>query len=259
MAYSGTSVDVPTSAQAGGFVGLGVAVKPDYEGSDDYEAAPAPFGHYRWASGRYVDLGGTGGAESAGRLSLNIISSDWSRTWEVGPLLQYRLERDDVDNNQVDDMKKVDDAIELGAFVGLRSGHWSTELAFAGDVSDEHDGYLVYLKGAYDWPVNDSFLLQIGAHGTWADSNYMDTYFGVDKNNRGRSTLPDYNADSGIKDAGLDLTGIYHFNKKWGMVGSVGWTRMFGDAEDSPLVDGGSRAVGDENQYRGVLAVTYSF
>ena len=28
-----------------GFVGLGMAYKPDYEGSDDYEGGVAPFGH----------------------------------------------------------------------------------------------------------------------------------------------------------------------------------------------------------------------
>jgi outer membrane scaffolding protein for murein synthesis (MipA/OmpV family) len=163
-----------------------------------------------------------------------------------------------VDNQQVKRMNEVDAATEAGAFVGFASGRWSTELAFSGDVSDEHDGYLVYLKGAYDWPVNDRFLMQFGAHATYADSNYMDTYFGVDKNNRGNSTLPNYSADSGIKDAGLAVTGLYSFNDKWGLVGNVSWTRLLNDAEDSPLVDG-NQSVGDENQFGGVLAVTYSF
>ena len=32
------------AAQAGGFVGGGIGMTPDYEGSDDYEAAAAFFG-----------------------------------------------------------------------------------------------------------------------------------------------------------------------------------------------------------------------
>ena len=67
--------------------------------------------------------------------------------------------------------------------------------------------------------------------------------------------MPRYGADSGLKDIGISLTGHYKFNKSWGLLGNVGYTRMLGDAEDSPLVDG----VGDENQYSAVLAVTYSF
>jgi outer membrane scaffolding protein for murein synthesis (MipA/OmpV family) len=45
------------------------------------------------------------------------------------------------------------------------------------------------------------------------------------------------------------------FNKKWGLLGNIGFNRMLNDAEDSPIVDD----VGDENSYEMVLAVTYSF
>jgi len=258
LAFDAVSVNVAPAAKSGGFVGLGVGFAPDYEGSDDHEAIPAPFGSYQWTSGRSVELGGTQGSEHAARLSANIISSDWSSVWRAGPLVQYRLERDSVDNKQVDKMENVDAATELGAFAGFKVGAWSGQLAFAGDVSDEHDGILVYLNGSYELPVNDSFSIDIGAHATYADSNYMESYFGVDNKNSGSSGLPNYKPDSGIKDAGLTLTGFYHFNETWGMVGSVSWTRMLNDAEDSPLVDGNG-GVGDENQFGGVLAVTYSF
>jgi outer membrane scaffolding protein for murein synthesis (MipA/OmpV family) len=83
----------------------------------------------------------------------------------------------------------------------------------------------------------------------------MESYFGVDSRNRGSSTLPDYRASSGIKDAGLSLLGLYKFNQSWGMLGLISYTRMLNDAEDSPLVDD----EGDKNQVKGFLAVTYAF
>lgn len=255
MAYETVS-----GAQGGqGFIGLGVISKPDYEGSDDQKITAAPFGKYFWASGRSVSLGGTGGSESAGRLSLNLITRASSENWTFGPLLQYRLKRDDVDNSQVDDMKDVDAAVELGVFVGFETGPWSADLSFAGDVSDEHDGYLVYLSGNYELMKTSKVNLSLGVRTSWADSNYMDTYFGVDNNNVGNSGLPFYNADSGAKDVGLNLTGVYHFNKTWSAGANASYTRMLGDAEDSPLVDGGNQSVGDENQYAAILAVLYSF
>ena len=256
MAYEDVSVD----AEGGrGFVGLGLISKPDYEGSDDNKYQAAPFGKYLWASGRYLNLGGSGGSESAGRLSLNLITSDSSENWTFGPLLQYRLKRDDdVENNQVEKMKEVDAATELGVFVGFKTGPWSTELSFAGDVSDEHDGYLVYLKGGYELMKTSKVLLALGARTSWADSNYMDTYFGVDRNNVGTSGLPFYNADSGFKDIGLNLTGIYYFNKTWAVAANTSYTRMLNDAEDSLLVEG-NQGVGDKNQIAGILAVLYSF
>ena len=83
-----------------GFIGLGAAYKPDYEGSDDYDAKIAPFGRYNWASGRNISLGGTSGSESAARVKGNILRKEGRDGLELGPVLQYRMKRDDdVDNN----------------------------------------------------------------------------------------------------------------------------------------------------------------
>ena len=69
------------------------------------------------------------------------------------------------------------------------------------------------------------------------------------------SGLPRYKASSGFKDSGMSVIGNYHFNKTWGMAGLINYTRMLNDAEDSPLVND----VGDKNQYKAFVAVTYSF
>ena len=248
---------VPTSmaGEAGGFVGLGIGYIPDYEGSEDYEGAPALFGKYNWASGRTIELGAPPGPGSAARLSSNLVSESMSSTWQAGPLLQYRMKRDDMDNNKVDRMEEVDAATEAGAFVGFKMDRFSAELSFAADVSSEHDGYLVYLKGGYDLPVNNSFKLKLGAHLTYADSDYMDTYFGVSTRDAARSGLSKYNADGGLKDWGLSLTGNYSINDSWGLMGVVGYSQLINDAEDSPLVND----EGDENQFKGTIAVTYAF
>ncbi len=240
---------------AGGFIGFGVGGAPDYEGSDDYEAVPALFGQYNFASGRYVELGGAPSTGSAARLSFDIVPDDWSTTWELGPLLQYRLERDDVGNNRVDDMQKVDDAVEAGAFVGLNIGRFSAQLSAAADVSSEHKGYLVYLTGEYKIPITDAFSVTTHARLTYADSNYMDTYFGVNDRDALRSGLRPFDADGDLKDWGLGLTGAYQLNRKWGLVGNVMYGRLLNDAEDSPVTDD----EGDETQVSGAVALTYAF
>lgn len=254
MAYEEMSDEVG-EGESGGFVGLGVTYSPDYEGGDDYEAGIAPFGRYNWGSGRYISLGGTSGTEKAARLRANVISKETSNVWEFGPVLQYRFERDDVDNNKVDKLKGTDAATELGAYVGLNTGPWAVGIGFAADVSSEHDGYLVYTKGKYDILVNEKFSMNIGAHLTWADDDFMEDYFGVTGSESTRTGLSKYKASSGFKDVGIGLTGNYKFNKTWGMLGNVSYTRMINDAEDSPIVND----VGDENQYSMVLAVTYAF
>lgn len=236
-----------------GFVGLGVGSVPDYEGSDNNEGTIAPFGRYNWASGRYISLGGTANAERAARLKLNVLTRDTA--WEFGPVLQYRLKRDDVDNNKVDRMKEVDAATEAGAFLGWKLDRLSLSTTYVTDISGEHDGDVWYFNGYYAIPVDERFKLALGAHMTWASDDYMETYFGVNSADAARSGFPQYKASSGIKDSGLSVIGQYKFNQSWGMAAVVNYTRMLNDAEDSPLV----KDAGEKNQYKAVLAVTYSF
>jgi len=239
--------------QGNGFIGLGIGSAPDYEGSDTNEGTIAPFGRYNWASGRYISLGGTANAESAARLKLNVLTKDTA--WELGPVLQYRKKRDDEDNNRVDRMREVDAATEAGAFLGWRADRLSLSTTYVTDVSDEHSGDVWYFNGYYAIPVDERFKLSLGAYMTWASDDYMETYFGVDGNDAARSGFPTYKAESGFKDTGLILIGHYKFNQSWGMAGVVNYTRMLNDAEDSPLV----KQAGDENQFKALVAVTYSF
>jgi outer membrane scaffolding protein for murein synthesis (MipA/OmpV family) len=252
MAYDEVSGEV--AENAGGFLGLGITYRPDYEGSDNYEAGIAPFGRYNMASGRYISLGGTSGSERAMRLKMNILTKDTH--WEAGPVLQYRFKRGgDVKNNDVSHMQTVPNEQEAGGFVGWRNGGLFLSMTGVYDISGESDGTLFYLNGAYRFAVTKRFEMALGAQTTWASGGYMGTYFGVSPSDAARSGLPQYDANSGLKDAGVGLTGHYKFTKTWGVIGNVAYTRMLNDAKDSPVV----KDVGNENQYTAVVALTYNF
>jgi len=252
MAYDEVSNGI--ASKAGGFLGLGATYRPDYEGSDNYEAKIAAYGRYNMESGRYISLGGTSGSERAARLKMNILTRE--TPWEVGPVVQYRFKRGgDVENNKVSHMQTVPNEQEAGGFVGYHVGDLFLSTTGVYDISGESDGYLFYFNGLYRMPVNDRFEMAVGAHTTWASENWMDTYFGVSRSNATNSGLPVYSADSGFKDAGVGLTGHYKFTKTWGMIGNVSYSRMLNDAADSPIV----KDAGDENQYTAVIGVTYNF
>jgi outer membrane protein len=213
-------------------VGLGVGMAPDYEGSEDYQAYPIVFGKYSYGDGSYVMLRGN-------QLKWNILNDKF----QFGPLLQYRPERDDVDNDDVDRMEKIDDAFEAGFFLTGVFGNWSTTLEFVADVSGEYDGYLVTLGGDYKVYSGEEMTITLGASTTYASDDYMETYFQVDAFNRGTSTLPDYSAGDGeFKDIGMNMTANYNINDRWSVVGNLGYKVLLGDAADSPIVE-------DEGQF----------
>lgn len=228
--------DVKTS------IGLGMGMAPDYEGSEENEAVPLPYARVTWGdNGNYVLLNGN-----------NVRANLWSEKWQAGPILQYRKDRDSVDNSRVNRMKDIDSAVEAGAFIAYKSGPWRLGLDVAADISDEHDGSLVTLRGGYTCTQTEILKITTSLSITYADDDYMETYFQVDSKNVGTSGLSLYDADSGIKDVGLSVVADYSLNKSWSIMGIVSYTRLVGDAEDSPVVDD----EGDENQlFFGVMGI----
>ncbi len=226
-----------------GVAGLGVGAAPDYEGSDDTTGIPLFMFQHNYDSGRFVKLMGP-------NLKVNLIAD---KQFSLGPVLNYRMERDDVDNDQVDRMDKVDAAFEAGVFGGVNIDNILLGIELLADVSDEYDGYLIQANAGYRWKVMPELTLTPGVFATYADEDYMDTYFGVNPGNKGSSTLPNYSADSGFKDVGINLVAHYTPWEKWGIMGLASYKALLNDAKDSPLVDD----VGDDNQFMLGLMVTY--
>ncbi len=241
-----TLLPVITGAQAADVsVGGGIGYKPDYEGSQDYEAVPVPYFNVNFNHGMFVKLLGT-------NLRFNLIPE---KTWYLGPVYNYRAERDNVDNDRVDRMRDISDAHELGAFGGFTINNWFVTLEFLTDLGEAHDGWYSKLKGGYNWNISNSWSLSIGAFTTYADDDYMQTYFGVSAADAARSGLDPYEADSGIKDVGIDLGLNWMITKNWSAKGFASYTQLVGDADDgSPVVDEGS-----ESQLFGAALIVYTF
>jgi outer membrane scaffolding protein for murein synthesis (MipA/OmpV family) len=228
---------------AKGLVGLGAGLAPDYEGSEDYKAIPMFMVNYNYDSGRFVKLMGT-------NLKVNLLAD---KQYSIGPVANYRMKRDNVDNNQVDDMDKVDAALELGGFAGVDVNNLLLGLEVLADVSDSHDGATVQATAGYRMKAMPELTFTPGVFLTYASDDYMDTYFSVTNHNKGNSNLSNYSADGGFKDVGLNLVASYTPWEKWGVMGLFSYKMLLNDAKDSPLVDD----VGDKNQMTLGLMATY--
>jgi outer membrane protein len=226
-------------------VGAGLAAAPDYEGSEDFTAAPLLMVNAKWEDGYFIKFMGN-------RLRANVMPSN---TWSVGPVLQFRGERnDDVNNNKVADMKKIDATMEAGVFGGFNAEGWDASLQWVTDTSDKHDGYLTTFDAGYSFPAV-GLNNRVGISTTYADKDYMDTYFSVDKRDADHSGLDRYKADSGLKDFGINLTSSYAFGESWGLTGLLKYTALLNDAKDSPIVDD----EGNSNQFIFGVMATYKF
>lgn len=217
------------------YVAVGVGALPDYIGSDDYTVGIAPAGMMKFGkSDRYAKLIAT-------ELYVNLLDS---KTWSLGPALNYRFGRDGVEDSVVDRMRDIDGTVEAGAFAGWTwigeddpRHRFTTSIEFLHDVVDEHGGYLVSASARYFKPVTRPLTLSAGVAITYGSSDYMDTYFGVDSNNAARSGLSQYSADSGIRDVRFPIMAIYSLSPNWHVSGGIIYQRLLSDAADSPIVD----------------------
>ncbi len=230
-------------------LGAGVGVAPDYEGSEDYQLVPL-FAARVQKDHYFARLQGT-------KLLVNVIPSPVIR---LGPQLNYRFKRNNVDDDRVDDLRTVDEAWELGLFGGLRfrdvAGTKVTlgaDASASRDVAAGHNGWLVDLNGLVRFPIAEGWRMGLGAGGTWASSNYMDEYFSVDEDNSRRSGLRQFSADSGVKDVGVNANLDWGFTDNWAVSFRGAYSRLLGDAEDSPVVDDR----GSENQFFGGALIAY--
>ena len=241
-------VDAPT------VVGLGVAMIPDYVGSDDYKAAPLPFLKYTFNhSQRYIKLSGP-------ELSINLLNHP---NFYLGPVVRFYGSRDDdIEDDVVKKMRKIDAGLAAGAFVTFEVKETDPRnkinftFKFLADVSDSYSGYSLDFDASLWRKVAERWDAFVGAGTTYADDDYMDTYFGVNNSNRGSATvleLPNFSAGSGIRDVRVQAGAIYYYDKNWLFGGMVRAQALLGDAEDSPVVDGR----GDSNQMTVAIFAAY--
>lgn len=235
-----------------GYIAGGLATLPEYEGADAQQVIPFIAGKAR-SGGRYIALEGVSARA-------NILDS---ATWELGPVASITFGRDeDVDSAAVARMAELDDAVELGGFIAR---NWS-DLALAGDslrlelratsdASDVHGGWQSSLLAGYSAPTGNRLRLGYEASLTFVSDDYAQTYFSVNAADAAASGLGLFEADGGLKDAGISANATYALNETWSLTGFAGYRRLLGDAADSPVVD----LEGSPDQLSAGIGLGFSF
>jgi outer membrane protein len=226
-------------------------VAPDYEGSDDYQLVPLwnlRIGNLYHPS-TFVQVIGP-------RLRSNFLPSDH---WRLGLSGQFIKERDDVEDDQVDDLEKVDPSAMLGVaggydFFADPRQHLMLEVDVRQDVANDN-GFLASVRGLYGRPLTENWRFDGLVSSTWADEDYMSSYFGIDAADAARSGLDQFSADEGFKDIGFGGSVTYRLFERLSVSGLASYTRLIDDAADSPVVDD----AGDENQFVAGALINYRF
>lgn len=206
-------------------VGGGLAVLPAYEGSNQMRLSPAPVVDVRYKDLAYLSIG-----EGIG---YNVLRGT---NYRAGVGLTFDTGREHTAATRLAGTQNIDPAPVAKAF----AQYFFVPVVLSADVKQALTSYqgLTADVGAY-MPVVGTEKVQIfvGPEVTFADSRYMQAYFGINPQNTGpQSHFHNYSADGGLKDAKFGVSGLYHITDAWMIDTDFGVERLLGSATGSPIV-----------------------
>ncbi len=240
-------------------IGGGVGYESKYEGSNEMEVMFLPVLGVTWNDRVYLTT----------EDGLGVVAyDDYDLTAEVS--VNYDWGRDESDSSDLDGLGDIDGAptlnlsleyeigpvspfVELTRFLGGSDG---LEVSFGIETMIPvsaliGEGSASGMAESDDEDESGPAILA-GVSTTWSDDKYMDSYFGINSTQSTRSGLSRFNAKSGFKAVGAELGFVYPVFESWEVRTMIEYTRLVGDAADSPISK-------DNNVLFGGLAVSYKF
>lgn len=243
-------------------LGVGAAIGPSYEGSDDYVVFPVPA-----VQGK---IGGIGIAPRPGGLALDLIDdpADARVSFQIGPVARMRFDRNrQVEDDVVRRLGKRDVAVELGGNVGVSLNRITNpydSLTFSVDVRHDvagaHDSIVVAPGLTFQTPVSRGAFVALNASAEHVSDRYARYYFSVSPAGSTASGLPRFDADGGWKSVGAGLAGAVDLdgdltNGGFAIFAAANYSRLLGDFKDAPTTS----IRGSANQFVGAIGIGYTF
>ncbi|MBT3513759.1 MAG: MipA/OmpV family protein [Nitrospina sp.] len=219
-------------------------LSPDYEGSDDVKVQGFPFFDVSWRNRFFLNF--------QQGLGMNIIRN---KNLIFGTSVGYYGSREEGDNEALRGLGDIDGGVDGRLFVFVPVGPISFTSMYRRDLSGNHDGAILSVGALYFKPVTKKLRINLQGRLNYASEKFMNTYFDINLSQASRSKMTAYDADAGIKDiSGFNIL-IYSFTRHWNVVSFMGFSRLLGDAANSPIV----KERGTANQFRFGLGFSYRF
>lgn len=233
------------------YVGMGLGTYPEYMGADKNVIGAAPIARYSFGEQRFVSL-------EVNYARLNLLEN---RNWRFGPAGLYRFGRKDVDDEVIDKLPDIKGSFELGAFLAYEDvgedprDRWSADIGFLQGITGDNDGHTISVTLKRWIPVGRYSALGLYAASAYGSASYMDTYFSVTPAGASASGLDVFDASSGLRDIRIGAVFIQPLSREWQVGAGFLYSRLLGDAADSPIV----AERGDPNQYVFGIGFTRAF
>jgi outer membrane scaffolding protein for murein synthesis (MipA/OmpV family) len=204
-------------------VGAVALTGPNYQGASEQKASAVPGVFIQAANGVFAD-------------PLNGIGYVFAPAGD----LQYGLRVNIETGRSVDDalpgFDKVKARLNPGAFANyVVNDKLTLRSALRLGMGDGADGSLLHLGASYKVLQAGFFSMTLSASLKYADSNYLQTYFGVSPAQSNASGLKAYQPSAGFVASKVGVTAAMPLSREVFVFANVSTQRLMGDAANSPL------------------------
>ena len=244
-----------------GHIGLNVMTVPTYEGSPNTRTLAGPdltlsYRSRDWGTVEFGQRGLFWRAIEAGQFRFGLVA-------------QFDPGRKDKDTSGLDPtpgdkrlagMGRVQSSTEAG--VGI--GYGPVALVARQSLSERGaKGAQVDMTVELAWSLSDRLGLRVAFGATWADSDYMQAYFGVTPAQAQTTSFSAYTPKSGLRKVDASVGAAYAVAPRWTLQASLSISRLGDVAAKSPLVGRlGTAGTSDGDRRFGgfvALGVVYAF
>lgn len=207
--------------------GAGVIVAPKYLGAEDSQTRAIPFLEAKYQD--WLTINPTNGVEVKTSLG-----SGFSVGASIGADLTRRRAKDDERFQGLTDIKES----PVGrVFAEYGTNDFSIKVAAKYRAGkSEGRGTILEIDAGYNLLANSAGALTVGVSISAMDNKYAANFFGISAEQSRSSGLGQFDAKSGLRDAGVYAQGVYRLTQRWVLIGRVQASELGSDVADSPVV-----------------------
>ncbi|HLZ98390.1 MAG TPA: MipA/OmpV family protein [Steroidobacteraceae bacterium] len=211
--------------------GGGVYDGPKFPGSDSNRVLPLPYFDIRHGDNWFLNALDGLGVRTSGH-------QDWWLSLSAGPDLTHRNESDDT---RLTGLGDVHYAGRVWAKSGYSFRHFTAAASLGTDITGKGQGTIADFEFFDHHYPGDRWEIDDGTGLRWANAEYTRTFFGVSAQQSAQSGLPQYSTGGGLASVDAFVRVRHAITDHWMLVSSLTWTRLEGDAVDSPITESRNR------------------
>ncbi|WP_086933883.1 MipA/OmpV family protein [Agarilytica rhodophyticola] len=217
-------------------MGIGLEYEPTYAGSDEYSTEADAFARtfYRNTKGQrfYLSLGEIG------------ILQPLPNDMQFQAFIEYEEGREVSEDDTLQGLNEVDSTFEGQFILAKRFHNVSVFGVLQPDLTGDANKGLVWFIGAtFDHLLAPNWRMNSRVDVSGGNREYMQTEFGITKEETMRTNFDAYTPDAGLKSTTVSITSEFYFTKQLSLLGTIELEHYFSEAADSPLIrDEGSKS-----------------